>query len=82
MVDTLALGASGSNPMEVQVLSSAPTDKKPPDRIRWFFVFLLFYFVFREKRRVIINDPKKFTPNNVRKPRSKTRKVNRNVSGT
>ncbi len=24
MVDTLALGASGSNPMEVQVLSSAP----------------------------------------------------------
>ena len=30
MVDTLALGASGSDPMEVQVLSSAPIDTRPP----------------------------------------------------
>lgn len=28
MVDTLALGASGSDPMEVQVLSSAPAQKQ------------------------------------------------------
>ncbi len=29
LVDTLASGASGGNPVEVQVLSSAPTKKYP-----------------------------------------------------
>src|SRR5690606_1095670 len=30
LVDTLASGASGGNPVEVQVLSSAPIQKAPP----------------------------------------------------
>ena len=30
LVDTLASGASGGNPVEVQVLSSAPYSKKGP----------------------------------------------------
>src|SRR5690606_40804535 len=30
LVDTLASGASGGNPVEVQVLSSAPIRKAPP----------------------------------------------------
>ena len=65
MVDTLALGASGSNPMEVQVLSSAPITAE--NRLTTLDGFLFFsasnvaqiYFILRETRGAIISDPKK-----------------------
>ncbi len=47
MVDTLALGASGSNPMEVQVLSSAPRIEKTTRQKAGGFLYphTIFFFV-------------------------------------
>ncbi len=39
MVDTLALGASGSNPVEVQVLSPAPNQISPPRQVEIWAIF-------------------------------------------
>ncbi len=44
LVDTLASGASGGNPVEVQVLSSAPFFQTIPDNRK--LRFLLFIKVF------------------------------------
>ncbi len=40
MVDTLASGASGGNPVEVQVLSSAPYSEKPHTLSGWLRFFI------------------------------------------
>ena len=39
--DALASGASGGNPVEVQVLLSAPTKKRPFLRVLFLLVFII-----------------------------------------